>query len=374
MSDRLLYYSRIPLLTAPQRITEQIPGYNNFLKMANFFTASVGIIDRTGTITVPFKCQITNPIPEFNPNFNMSYKECVMQRMQELDALHQSTGKTFRVLYSGGIDSTGMLAAFIEYYGIDRASQLLEISCSTESIDENPWAWERYIKAGNFKLTTSHNHGNAWDDDKILIMGEINDHLFGGLGAGRWSQYCIEHRTDLYAPLSIELLIRFFLWNNIKQNKANAYYCAIRLKQIADAAPIPINNMHLFQWWYNFVLGWEPCLYRIMNQANYVFPKDTLTTRFHQFFNTPELQQWALNFHYKNPDRFAESEYYKKDCKDMILDILDIPEYAAKNKFGSFPRVHSLRPIGCVIDTDLNKYTDVSDFLKFIEPVNSFVK
>lgn len=373
MSDQLLYYSRIPLLNASKHITDQIPGYDNFLKVAKFFTPSVGIIDRTGTITVPFKCQITNPIPEFDPNFNMSYKDCVMQRMQELDAIHQNTGKTFQLLYSGGVDSTGMLAAFIEYYGVDRASQLLEISCSIESINENPWAWDRYIKAGNFKLTTSHNHGNVWNNNKILIMGEINDHLFGGLGAGRWSQYCLEHNADLYSPTSIETLVRFFLWNT-QQSKADAYYCAIRLKQIADAAPIPITNMYLFQWWYNFVLGWEACLYRIMNQANYIFPKDTLTSGFHQFYNTQELQQWALKFHYDHPYEFAESTHYKKECKDMILGILDIPEYAAKNKFGSFPRVHSLRPIDCLIDSDLNKYSNITDFLRFIEPANSFVK
>lgn len=366
MSDQLLYYSNIPLL--------QVPGVDNFLKFSQYFLPNVGPVDRTHTLTMPFRCADTDPIPVFDSNFSLSYKDCVMQRIQELGQIHQSTGKKFRLLYSGGIDSTGILAAFIEYYGVETTGKILEISCSKESISENPWTWDRYIRKGNFKLINSHDHTNGWNDNVIVLMGEINDHLFGGLGAGRWSQYCMNFNIDLYAPASLNTLVQYLAWNKKDNKIATAYYCAARIMQIVDRAPFPIDNMYLLMWWYNFVLSWNGSIYRVLSQSVGLLPSDILTSGFYQFYNTQDLQQWSLNFHYQHPTEFAEPATYKQECKDMIIDILDIPEYASKNKFTSFPRVHSLRPASWLIDTDLNKYDNVDDYLKFAEPDNSFVK
>ena len=351
-----------------------VPGINNFLKFSQYFLPNVGPVDRSNTLTMPFRCANTDPIPAFDPIFSMSYADCVMHRITELDQIHQSTGKKFRLLYSGGIDSTGILAGFIEHYGLEHTSKILEISCSKESISENPWAWDRYIRKGNFKIVNSHDHTNGWRDNVIVLMGEINDHLFGGLGAGRWPQYCMAHNTDLYATANINTLVQYLVWSKKDKDALAAYYCAGKIMQIAAGAPFPINNMYLLTWWYNFVLGWNGCVYRILSQSNGELPKDILSTGFYQFYNTPELQQWSLNFHYAHPTEFAEAETYKQECKDMILGILNIPEYATKNKFTSFPRVHSLRPASYLIDTDLNKYNCDDDFLKFVEPINSFVK
>lgn len=362
MSNQLLYYSNMPL--------SQVPGMSNFAKFAQYFSPNAGPVDRTGTLTMPVRCANTDPIPEFDSTFAMSYKDCVMQRVAEL----AQTGKQFRLLYSGGIDSTGILAAFIEHYGLDKTSNILQISCSKESINENPWAWDKYIRKGNFKLINSHNHANSWNDGVVTLMGEINDHLFGGLGAGRWSQYCMKHGTDLYAPATINTLVQYLIWNKRDNDNASAYYCASRIMQVVAAAPFPIDNMYLLMWWYIFVLTWNGCVYRVLSQSTGPLPADTLTAGFYQFYNTPALQQWSLNFHYQHPTEFAEPETYKQECKDMILSILDIPEYAGKNKFTSFPRVHSLRATSCLIDTDLNKYHTAEDFMKFAEPVHSFVK
>ena len=366
MSNQILYYSNISL--------SQIPELSNFLKFTKYFLPNVGPVDRTHTLTMPVRCADTDPIPIFDFNFTMSYKDCVMRRMQELDQIHINTGKKFRLLYSGGIDSTGIFAAFIEYYGLETTSNILEISCSKESISENPWAWDRYIRKGNFKLINSHDHTNGWNDDVITLMGEINDHLFGGLGVVRWSQYCMVTNTDLYAPATINTLTQYLVWSKQDNDNASAYYCAVRLMQVAENAPFPIDNMYLLMWWYTFVLAWNGSIYRVLSQSAGNLPKDILSTGFHQFYNTQDLQQWSLNFHYKHPVEFAEPEGYKQECKNMILGILDIPEYATKNKFTSFPRVHSLRSASYLIDTDLHKYNNTEDFLKFIEPTHSFVK
>jgi hypothetical protein len=269
-------------------------------------------------------------------------------------------------LYSGGIDSTGILAAFIEYYGLHRASELLEICCSPESIEENPQTWDRHIRPGNFKLSSSHNHTNGWNDNVILLMGEGNDQLFGLFGYTKYKA-----NKNLYDSVTAGAIIAFL--EGSKSNP-NAEYCAEILQRVAAVAPFPIENMYMFVWWTNFVLIWDAVINRVMAQANLTqLPADTMTTGFLQFFNTPELQQWSLNFHYQNPDKFAELENFKLACKQMIVDTLHIPEYMAKHKFTSFPRVHAMRPSACLIDSNLNIYHDTTKILDFVNPNNTFV-
>jgi len=369
MADSLMYYGVLGLKHAPINFIESIPGLANFLRLQRFFHSNAGIVDRTGTLSIPFKTNL-NPMPKMHRDFNLSYEDCIMARMAELDALHQATGKRFRVFYSGGIDSTTMLAGFIQYYGLTKSSELLDIYCTIDSIYENPWAWDRYIAAGNFTVKHVNDYRNIWDDPIITLMGEGNDQLFGGLGSGPWGKYT----KDLYAPVDQELLAKFLSWCNNTNDLTDSTYAAEKFIQIAHAAEFPIDNMYLLTWWCRFVLMWDSCMPRVLVQANRSnFPSTFLQDSFLQFFNTPQLQQWSLKFHKDNPDRFAEAKYYKQIGKDMILKILDIPEYADKTKFGSWPRVHSLMPTGLMIDSDLVIHKNTKDYIQFVNANNSFI-
>lgn len=366
MSDKLIYYSNVPFLHRNADILDQIPGGHNFLKMAKFFQPNVGITDRTGTFIIPFKVENLDPLPEYDPAFSLSYKDCAMARMTELEQLHNTTGKRFRLLYSGGVDSTAIFASFIEYFGLSKTSQILEICCSRDSIDENPWVWERYIRPGNFKLKTSHDHTNGWNDNVIVLMGEGNDQLFNN---STFSQYRME--KNLYDPVTFEGVVDY-----LSKGKPNpdAEYCASKLIELANNAPIPIENMCMFHWWFPFILSWNAVTHRVLSQANQrSFPTGFLADSFQQFFKTDKLQQWSMKFHNDNPESFGKVDDYKLECKTMSIEILNIPEYASKHKFRSFPTVHSMRPAGCLIDNELNIGYTASEFLKFIEPTNSFV-
>jgi hypothetical protein len=64
---------------------------------------------------------------------------------------------------------------------------------------------------------------------------------------------------------------------------------------------------------------------------------------------------------------------YKHNCKEMTIDILDIPEYKNKHKFLSFPKLHSIRPTAFLIDEDFYLYRNTSAYLKFVQTNNSFI-
>jgi hypothetical protein len=365
MYNDLIYYSNIPFLYKDSKILETIPGGINFSKISKFFHPNVGIVDRTETYKIPFVHKKI-PIPKFNPSFNLTYEDCAMEKMKELDEIYNNSGKKFRLLYSGGIDSTAILASFVEYFGLEKTSKILEIACSKESIEENPWAWDRIIRKSKFKLYPSHNHTNMWDDDFVFLMGEGNDQLFNH---SLFSHY--KNGNNLYNPVTVEEVVEFL--NKIKPSN-DANYTANILINISKKSPIPVENMSMFFWWTMFNLSWSAVGYRVLSQSRRTkFNQDFFTTSFKQFFQTDLFQQWSLKYHYDNPENFANISDYKLECKKLSIKILKIPEYYSKNKHKSFPMIHTMRPSGCIIDSNFDVKHDILNFLDYLEPNNSFI-
>ena len=357
MSNQLLYHSNIPILYSKDSLFNDIPGIKEYKTLASYFDQNMFVLDRTGTFTSPFNIKNTYPLPEFDVDFKPSYRECALARMKHLDQIYQSTGKRFRLLYSGGIDSSGIFSAFIEYYGVEKTRDILEICCSKESIDENPWLWDKFIRKENFDILTSHDHNHYWEDNRIILMGEGNDQLFG---RADFNQY--KTHRNLYSSISIDDLSRYLSRNGNVKDSVDAAKMLIKL---ADHSPIPITNMALLVWWANFALAWNGLMLRVLGQARSI-PVDIFESGFFQFYNTDEFQKWSLKYHVDFADSFSDQEKYKIQCKEMIVDILDIPEYKNKGKFNSFPRVHFMKPSWKLIDSDLNVYKDNADYLKFI--------
>jgi hypothetical protein len=366
MFNKLIYFNPLALAEFRNKANSNVEGLDDFLKIQNYFMLSVGIIDRSFTLKNPLNCTVKNPLPTLDNTFSLSYEECIMDRMEQIDKL-SLLGKKFRLLYSGGIDSTAIFAAFIDYFGMDRCSNILEICCSPDSIDENPWVWDRYIRRGKFKIISSLDHRNNWKDNVIVVMGEGNDHLFGGLGTGGWNKFMGDE--NLYHPVNKEIIADFLIWQK-KTSQEDAKYVADNLILVANKAPFAIDNMYLFIWWYKFVLDWESVMLRVLALGNMKqFQKHFLDQGFVQFYNTEKLQQWSMHFHKDNPTSYAESKYYKRVCKDFILKKLNIPEYNNKNKYLSWPRVHSLAPAAAMIDETLTLYHDPKFFKDFFHNI-----
>jgi hypothetical protein len=178
---------------------------------------------------------------------------------------------------------------------------------------------------------------------------------------------------DLYSKIN-ETLFADYLQYYKNSDRASAEYAANKLLSLVDKAPMPIENMYMLVWWYTFCTCWDGISKRILSQSRTPLSPDILSNSFLQFFNTPGFQQWSLRYHADNPESYGSSLEYKMECKKMSLDILDIPEYATKSKWISWPRVHSLRIAGHLIDDDYKIYYNLDDFLNFIEPNNSFIE
>lgn len=364
MSNSLIYFS--PAIFKDKKI--EIPGLNNFLELQKLFSIHVSINDRTESIISPFKQKILNPLPEFDNHFNLSFTECSMLRIAELEKIHNETGKTFRLFYSGGIDSTGILATFITYFGAEKTSKILEICCSKESIYENPWVWDRYISKNNFKLSCSHQHTDLWGDDNLItLMGEGNDQLSIMTSFSyHWPKF-IGHDKQ-FCDVDRSLLRKYISY----QYKINNEIAMEQIFKIIDLAPFNLKNMYQILWWLNISLSWESIMLRALGATTKKnFPKDYFNKGLPQFYNTSEFQKWSYNY----IKDFTEDVIldYKNPTKDMIVNLLNFQEYKNKGKFMSWPRLQSMIPYALMIDDEFNVYRNIEDFLKFVEPNNSFI-
>jgi hypothetical protein len=330
----------------------------DFLDVARLFHPHIGLVDRSGVITHPLRISTRYPLPQFDPKYPLDFQAAMQARMSQLDALHHSTGRPFRLMYSGGLDSTGILAAFVDYYGAAEAARLLEISCTTDGMYENPEAWNRIIRPNGFRLHNSMDHTDQWTDDAIIIMGELGSELFSfGSFAAKMAP------RSVYESLTFE----------------SAKYCLSKyLAKVSDRAvqltldvcaksPFEIHNLYLYYWYIQFVLAWDGTANRVLGQANQQqLPSDVLLSRLINFYNCKELELWSMRNHYDYPDRYGSPEEYKQIVKDYAINVLQTPGYATKFKFQSFPRVHSLRPIAAYITDDLRLHHDVGSLRGYI--------
>lgn len=346
-------------------LSETLPGFKNYKNISALVGSGNSIIDRTGTVQDPFKTKNVCPMSEFDPNFKLNYHDCCMHRMLDFDAQYNRTGRKFRIMYSGGIDSSAIVAAFINFYGLDKASQIVEICCSPESINENPWLWDRYIRRGKFTLVPSVKHTSMWNDDVVVVSGEINDQLFGGDGLARYKRnrdiYSTKNPDDyVYASFS-------------KKNEITDYYLNVLSPQLSKA-PFPLLNFYMYIWWRNFSSYYGTNQLKQFSQIRLdKIPDHLIENSYGQFFSSDEFQKWSMKWHQDYPESFCDFDNQKKPCKDFIINVLNIPEYSDKIKHPSYPRLHTKRPLIAFIDEDHNVYRDWTQLTKFLEPNNSYL-
>jgi hypothetical protein len=370
----IIHYSPEMICNNADKLKD-VPGIENFInftKSAGGTAYSSGPIDRTNIIKIPFKTKITKPMPSLDLEFSKTYEDCVFERIKELLQISETTGKKFRLFYSGGLDSTCILGAFISYLGLEKTASLVELFCSKESIYENPWLWERYIRPGNFKLLSSHEHSFRWHDNVIYIQGDLNEHLFDPASAhAGWKRFASIHGYD--HSFSLDKLVEWKVWaSNNTVKKETIQIWAEFINKLCSNAPLPITNMNLVSWYQGFNLSFCANHVRVALQSkDRQLPENFIDGKIIQFFASDDFQRWSLKRHFQNPDNLNTE--YKKECKELVLKLIDIPEYTTKNKFPSLPRIWSKRPTGCFIDSNYVVHTDPTDFLDFIEPNNSFV-
>ena len=118
------------------------------------------IADRTGTFQGSIKT-LTSSIPSIPNGFTKTFEEICVERATALI----DTGKTLKVTWSGGIDSTGVLVSLIKAAGSN--TDQIKVMFESRAIEENPDFYNNHIKD---KLITSSEIARISVSNAILSL------------------------------------------------------------------------------------------------------------------------------------------------------------------------------------------------------------
>ena len=117
-------------------------------------------------------------------NFNKTFEDICYETAQLLINLN----KPISIFWSGGIDSTCLLATFMKLVSDPKQ---IRVVMTPKSIEEYPWFYEEKIK-GHYDILMYHNYIHRYDPrqsvagghfagDEIILTGSFGDQLFGSI-------------------------------------------------------------------------------------------------------------------------------------------------------------------------------------------------
>ena len=309
VTDPLIFVDA-PMAVRPTILGHKIPdGY----RLACLWFGT-GLIDRTGTLDPGFRTQIIDRIPASSESIP-DFESLCDRRARDIVGHAQRTGRTIHLYWSGGIDSTLAACALLKALGA-RTEQLV-VLFTDESKREYPQFFKTFIKQAKVKTRKIRAIRDGFDQDALLVTGELGDQLFGSAKAidvpwprlrGRWQ----------------DGLMQLLESNLASKPRATTTYTYLA-KQI-ERSPVPIADLYDALWWLNFSCKWQPVSLRML-VGHENWPIEALRARTYHFFQTEDFQRWALS----NRDKSIRSNdwtTYKWPARDYIAAFTGDQTYA----------------------------------------------
>lgn len=314
-------------------------------------------IDRSGALVPPYRisCCERNALPNINDNI-ISFQECMHRRAEEIYLRHRETGKPIVLAYSGGIDSTAVLAALIETMGLSECRRILLIAATQDSIAENNALWYNTILP-NFDLIPATELESYINDRHILVIGDP--------GSGNFTGNVPANSQDLFEqPAQIDHMQYLHSRGILRvSNKNRVLYSAI--KQSSEHYGLRLYTLKEFSWWFYFNFKWQTVdprwAYRVSAKPRHYWFNDVYV-----FYNTLYFQSWSMH-----QGRYLPS--LKPVQKDFIgKTFADLHYVNSKGKFFSASRLFR----GCryhdALDLDYQPVS-ITDPELYYNPDNSYL-
>lgn len=330
---------------------------------------NVSLVDRCNQIESPYVFHNHFAIPKIPSGFNKTYEEVCIGRAEELLAHAKLINKPIVLLYSGGIDSTALVIAFLK---ATTDTSNITIALNTASINENPNFYYQHIR-GKFKMLPSERTLDMLTGEYIMVGGEFNDQLFGSDLMGEYQKvYPIGTLFELYSEANI---VPFLERNGMTAAQSKKWYSLLD-NHIRSTNLCEIKYVKDFFWWLNFSFKWQSVYFRIISRTarRDLITQDFLNNYYQQFYDTQDFQSWSM----MNPDKKIIRDWrgYKIACKEFILSYTGDKEYFDnKIKMGSLSGVFRQRSVPdalAINDNGTFEFIDTIDMSKYYNPVNSF--
>jgi hypothetical protein len=348
-----------------------LPGIKEFITA--FGKSDLGP-DRTGTVALPLDFHVVNTLLPLRSN-TATYADCCDLRAMGLVQQAEYTDKQLYIMWSGGVDSTTMMTAFLRNT-TDQQKQRITVMMSQNTTKENPGFFKRFV-LGKLRYETSLNFVDRFSqDDSIFVHGECNGQLFGdmdefsnpyfmnkpAIDVPQWQH----HLEDKATPELISAM-----WGHKSFNPKLIEIAKHVVDTSARSVGLELQNLHQFACWYKLCFVVQHCQLRPIALLNHNVKTrhQSLTQKVQSFYVSDDFDQWAmqrlttLGEHCKI-QRLESREYIRSFDGDQ-----DYFENMQKVNSGS--SLHNLNHRAYALDINMNSVSD-EDLINYYQPANIF--
>jgi hypothetical protein len=278
-------------------------------------------------------------MPTYDPTFNKTFEEISRSRAREIAHLINTENQKFAVMYSGGFDSTVIMAALIKNLTQEELKNI-SVCANGHSMIENPMFWKRFIW-NKFKIYDSaqYKYDDLIDLGLRPITADEGDCIFGTASFLELQQnydFYLEqvsessraHLSNLKSKMTSadvhyseykDLIIAH--WSTLSAPDLGAAWYDKFEKNIKTAT-VPIHSLHDYYWWILFNIKWVSCAIRISIFLNDRLDYGTVINDWAvNWFNSVDYQQWSM----VNNNNGEKIEYgpttYKMAARKYIHDL-----------------------------------------------------
>jgi hypothetical protein len=321
-------------------INKEISSFDGrwYLKIAERLNPS-RFVTRDGEWSLPWPQELIPgfEMPKYDPYFNKSF-ETITDEQAIVIKNRINAGEKFAVMYSGGIDSTVVLAALIKNLTTEELTKIV-VCASGDSVIENPYFWKKFV---NNKLTVLDSKQHKYDDliekGYIPITADEGDCLFGtliGLILYNNFDYMVSKLgPDARLKLSnlkykisdpeihyseFKDLIIAHLDSSWDQRFGRILY--EKYVRNIETASVPIHSLHDFFWWLIFNVKYLNCSVRGALYYNDRIEYKTAINTIVNWFNAADYQRWSMVNNNNGLKIRSTPISYKNVAKDYIYDV-----------------------------------------------------
>ncbi len=265
------------------------------------------------------------------------------------------------VMWSGGIDSTAILAAFVK----NNINFSVGLDSNTQT--ESPVMYD-YVQA-NFNCLNLNNYDIGWAKafshrkeknltNKILVTGDCNDQIFPilqhhlAIGKKFFKFHVLRVGTDAinsFYKLPVEDSIKYmpardyFVANHSRihgceTSQSGALYDSVIAPKLSQ---FPISTEYAYQLvsYFRFIFKYQMHLDKL-NRWN---TTNGLNNTFKAFYNTDDFQRWSIT-NFENNYETQSTTYLtmKSTVKQYSYDVFGIDEILQQHKRASGPAIMSV--------------------------------
>lgn len=341
--DDTLYFSSISYNYYHDNIWQDIydgcgPGGKTFINISKRVNPC-RFITRNGEWSLPWKQELIPgfEMPAYNPLYGKTFGQVTDDKVIKIrDRIRQ--GDKFAVYYSGGIDSTVIMAGMIKNLSTEELKNIT-VCASVESIIENPNFWNKYIN-GKFIVLDSNicKYDDLIEQGITPITADEGDCMFGtlfGLTLYNNFDYYVDELSanaktelkniqykisdpDVHYSRYADLIIRHL---GIPEDPEFGKLLYEKYVRNIETATVPVNSLHDFFWWLIFNMKYLNCSVRGALYFNDRVEWQTAIYSVMNWYNDPEYQLWSMANNNNGQKIEKTLATYKLAARHYIWDL-----------------------------------------------------